>query len=199
MYIQDINYYRIPIRIIIIKLRSIPGPSCENTELSWPDGNYLTVTSELLTRVKHPWIIVYGHRPMYCTNKRDDCWNGFLPNRVGLPFVGMGESHEQCMIVYWCTGQSGPGSCCMATDRCIAATMTMTIANTNIQDWEYRFWECLVSSNILIKHVVCINSFCVGSWFMAWEICMTWHKNMQIIDNLLKVDPITACAHAVIN
>ncbi|XP_026332505.1 acid phosphatase type 7 isoform X1 [Hyposmocoma kahamanoa] len=41
-------------------------------------------------RLKRPWIIVYGHRPMYCTNKYDDCWNGFLPNRVGLPFIGMG-------------------------------------------------------------------------------------------------------------
>lgn len=128
------------------------------------------MTSELLNREKRPWIIVYGHRPMYCTNKYDDCWNGFLPNRVGLPFLGMGESHEQCMIVCCCTGQSGPGLCCTATDRCIAATMTTTIVQTNIQDWEYRFWECLVS--FLFKHVICTLVLCweFKSWYAMFAL-----------------------------
>lgn len=39
-----------------------------------------------------PWIILYGHRPMYCTSKKEDCsWkhnklkNGFPPsNRFAL-------------------------------------------------------------------------------------------------------------------
>ena len=27
-------------------------------------------------RSKHPWIVLFGHRPMYCTNdNRDDCTN----------------------------------------------------------------------------------------------------------------------------
>ncbi|KAJ2937494.1 hypothetical protein O0L34_g17538 [Tuta absoluta] len=37
-----------------------------------------------------PWIVVYGHRPMYCSNNYDHCYDGFLPNRVGLPFFGQG-------------------------------------------------------------------------------------------------------------
>ncbi|CAH0727268.1 unnamed protein product, partial [Brenthis ino] len=41
-------------------------------------------------RSKRPWIIIYGHRPMYCGNVGDDCWNNFLPNRVGLPVFGCG-------------------------------------------------------------------------------------------------------------
>ncbi|CAG4992567.1 unnamed protein product [Colias eurytheme] len=41
-------------------------------------------------RSKRPWIIVYGHRPMYCSNSGDDCWNNYLPNRVGLPAYGFG-------------------------------------------------------------------------------------------------------------
>uniref|UniRef100_A0A1E1WPL2 Iron/zinc purple acid phosphatase-like C-terminal domain-containing protein n=1 Tax=Pectinophora gossypiella TaxID=13191 RepID=A0A1E1WPL2_PECGO len=41
-------------------------------------------------RKRHPWIIVYGHRPMYCSNKYDDCPNRYLPNRVGLPVFGCG-------------------------------------------------------------------------------------------------------------
>ncbi|CAK1543301.1 unnamed protein product [Leptosia nina] len=41
-------------------------------------------------RAKRPWVIIYGHRPMVCSNIGDDCWNNFLPNRVGLPVFGYG-------------------------------------------------------------------------------------------------------------
>ncbi|CAH3974751.1 unnamed protein product [Pieris brassicae] len=41
-------------------------------------------------RAERPWIILYGHRPMVCSNIADDCWNNFLPNRVGLPALGFG-------------------------------------------------------------------------------------------------------------
>lgn len=53
-----------------------------------------TITIWNVDRQKRPWIIMYGHRPMYCSNEFDDCWNGFLPNRVGLPLVGLGKSNS---------------------------------------------------------------------------------------------------------
>ncbi|XP_034952744.1 acid phosphatase type 7 [Chelonus insularis] len=38
-------------------------------------------------RAKRPWIVTYGHRPMYCSNKNaDDCTNHESLVRVGLPF-----------------------------------------------------------------------------------------------------------------
>ncbi|KAK9869436.1 hypothetical protein WA026_003191 [Henosepilachna vigintioctopunctata] len=38
-------------------------------------------------REKHPWIIVIGHRPMYCSNTdEDDCTKNETLTRVGLPF-----------------------------------------------------------------------------------------------------------------
>lgn len=39
-------------------------------------------------RSKRPWIILYGHRPMYCSNSDDiDC--SFEYTRRGLPFIGL--------------------------------------------------------------------------------------------------------------
>ncbi|KAK9710622.1 Calcineurin-like phosphoesterase [Popillia japonica] len=39
-------------------------------------------------REKHPWIIVMGHRPMYCSNTdKDDCTHHETLTRVGLPFL----------------------------------------------------------------------------------------------------------------
>lgn len=39
-------------------------------------------------REKHPWIIVVGHRPMYCSNlNTDDCTHHETLTRVGLPFL----------------------------------------------------------------------------------------------------------------
>lgn len=39
-------------------------------------------------RSKRPWIIVMGHRPMYCSNSNDnDCTHHETLTRVGLPFV----------------------------------------------------------------------------------------------------------------
>lgn len=38
-------------------------------------------------REKHPWLIVMGHRPMYCSNTdNDDCTRNETLTRVGLPF-----------------------------------------------------------------------------------------------------------------
>ncbi|XP_076291196.1 acid phosphatase type 7 [Lasioglossum baleicum] len=40
-----------------------------------------------INRVKRPWIVTYGHRPMYCSNANaDDCTNHQSLVRVGLPF-----------------------------------------------------------------------------------------------------------------
>eukprot|EP00092_Neocalanus_flemingeri_P000642 GFUD01000684.1.p1 GENE.GFUD01000684.1~~GFUD01000684.1.p1 ORF type:complete len:450 (+),score=123.28 GFUD01000684.1:126-1475(+) len=39
-------------------------------------------------RSKHPWIVLFGHRPMYCTNKdRDDCTKFETRTRTGLPLI----------------------------------------------------------------------------------------------------------------
>lgn len=39
-------------------------------------------------RAKRPWIIVMGHRPMYCSNDNgDDCSHQETLTRVGLPFM----------------------------------------------------------------------------------------------------------------
>ncbi|KAF7267331.1 hypothetical protein GWI33_019449 [Rhynchophorus ferrugineus] len=39
-------------------------------------------------REKHPWIIVVGHRPMYCSNNNtDDCTHYETLTRTGLPFL----------------------------------------------------------------------------------------------------------------
>ena len=39
-------------------------------------------------RAKHPWIVVIGHRPMYCSNaNEDDCTHFGTMTRIGLPFL----------------------------------------------------------------------------------------------------------------
>lgn len=41
-------------------------------------------------RSQRPWIIIYGHRPMYCSNENDnDCTHSETLTRVGWPFVHM--------------------------------------------------------------------------------------------------------------
>ncbi|KAH8273336.1 hypothetical protein KR018_000638 [Drosophila ironensis] len=41
-------------------------------------------------RRQRPWIIIYGHRPMYCSNENDnDCTHSETLTRVGWPFVHM--------------------------------------------------------------------------------------------------------------
>ena len=40
-------------------------------------------------RAKHPWIITFGHRPMYCSNDNgDDCSHHNTVVRQGLPLFG---------------------------------------------------------------------------------------------------------------
>lgn len=39
-------------------------------------------------RAQRPWIVTFGHRPMYCSNANaDDCTNHQSLVRVGLPFL----------------------------------------------------------------------------------------------------------------
>ncbi|KAG7301923.1 hypothetical protein JYU34_013341 [Plutella xylostella] len=48
----------------------------------------LTKATQRENREKRPWIVLYGHRPMYCSNSNDvDCSVEYT--RVGLPFLGM--------------------------------------------------------------------------------------------------------------
>lgn len=40
-------------------------------------------------RNERPWIVTFGHRPMYCSNENgDDCTHHETLVRVGLPFAG---------------------------------------------------------------------------------------------------------------
>ncbi|XP_011301177.1 iron/zinc purple acid phosphatase-like protein [Fopius arisanus] len=48
----------------------------------------LTKANEPAARAERPWIVTFGHRPMYCSNKNaDDCTNHESLVRVGLPFL----------------------------------------------------------------------------------------------------------------
>jgi len=79
-------------------------------------------------REQRPWIILFGHRPMYCSNNdRDDCTKYETKTRVGLPSVGWWgleellndygvdlvvwaheHSYERLLPVYNMTIRSGP-------------------------------------------------------------------------------------------
>ena len=43
-----------------------------------------------MNRTVTPWVVLYGHRPMYCTNDdRDDCTKFETRTRTGLPMLKM--------------------------------------------------------------------------------------------------------------
>ncbi|CAL4076892.1 unnamed protein product, partial [Meganyctiphanes norvegica] len=48
--------------------------------------NDLEMATKPVARAERPWIIIYGHRPMYCTSSdRDDCTKTDTLTRVGSP------------------------------------------------------------------------------------------------------------------
>lgn len=48
----------------------------------------MNLKSVILCRKVRPWIITFGHRPMYCSNDNDnDCTHSETLIRVGLPFT----------------------------------------------------------------------------------------------------------------
>lgn len=52
--------------------------------------NDLLEANKPANRARRPWIIVYGHRPMYCSNGNgDDCTHSETLTRVGWPFFHM--------------------------------------------------------------------------------------------------------------
>ncbi|XP_055678798.1 acid phosphatase type 7 [Lutzomyia longipalpis] len=56
-------------------------------QYEWLDRD-LTEANKPENRQKRPWIITYGHRPMYCSNgNSDDCTHNETLVRVGLPFT----------------------------------------------------------------------------------------------------------------
>jgi len=51
-------------------------------------------------RAKTPWVVLYGHRPMYCTNDdRDDCTRFETRTRTGLPVLNW-WGLEELMVQY---------------------------------------------------------------------------------------------------
>lgn len=65
-------------------------------EATKPENRFVVVVNRwnninpscLLIRKIRPWIITFGHRPMYCSNDNDnDCTHSETLIRVGLPFT----------------------------------------------------------------------------------------------------------------
>lgn len=49
--------------------------------------NDLELANRPENRAERPWIVIFGHRPMYCSDTDgDDCTNHETVTRVGLPF-----------------------------------------------------------------------------------------------------------------
>lgn len=56
-------------------------------QYSWLQ-NDLMEANKPENRKQRPWIIIYGHRPMYCSNANDDdCTHSETITRVGWPFL----------------------------------------------------------------------------------------------------------------
>ena len=52
-------------------------------QYSWLENDLASVNRSIT-----PWVVVYGHRPMYCTNAdRDDCTKFETRTRTGLPLT----------------------------------------------------------------------------------------------------------------
>lgn len=50
--------------------------------------NDLKIASSQENREKRPWIIIYGHRPMYCSDQdNDDCTRFTTRTRIGVPLL----------------------------------------------------------------------------------------------------------------
>ena len=58
-------------------------------------------------REKQPWIVLFGHRPMYCSDAdKDDCTFHNSRTRTGLPFVKLYGLEDLLMkynvdLVFW--------------------------------------------------------------------------------------------------
>lgn len=64
------------------------GMAALDSQYEWLK-NDLSLASSPTERAKRPWIVVFGHRPMYCSSRdNDDCSKESNILRKGLPFLG---------------------------------------------------------------------------------------------------------------
>ncbi|KAF2355295.1 Iron/zinc purple acid phosphatase-like C-terminal domain [Trinorchestia longiramus] len=114
-----------------------------NKQYQWLLQDLQAATSPA-ARAERPWIIVYGHRPMYCsTRDQDDCTNHNCRTRVGLP------------LLHWCvaarTGVLLLELVCCCWNWCVAAGTGVLLLELVCCCWN---WCVAAGTGVLLLKLV---------------------------------------------